>query len=138
MTVRKRSRQLALRREKAVRSARLRVMRAKVHRNALDRAKAKSGSDGKTAQILHTTPQRISDYRKGRRHLGPEQAARLAYFLGEPIFTAVAHALAFSTRRRQSREFWLSFSSGTWPGADVSYRRWADSNSLLKYPIWGG
>lgn len=138
MTPRQRGKQLALRRSKAKQAAQMRAMRARVHRNSLDRAKAKTGSDGKTARILHTTPQKICDYRKGRRHLGPEQAARLAYFLGEPIFIAVAHALAYSTKRPQSRQFWLSFSSGTWPGADVTYRRWAESKSLLKYPIWGG
>lgn len=118
--------------------ARQRRMRAEVSAAALDRAKAKTGSDYKTAQIIHTTPQRVSDYRKARRPMGPEQAARLAYFLGDPILQAVALALAFSCKKRQTREFWLSFSCGTWPGANLNYLRWKKSKPLLKYPIWGG
>lgn len=138
MTPRQQSRIRAQRRAALAMKARQRRQRAAVSAEALDRAKAKTGSDGKTAQLLHTTPQRVSDYRKSRRPMGPEQAARLAYFLGDPILPAVALALAYSCKKRQTRDFWLDFSSGTWPGRDVTYRRWSDTNSLLKYPIWGG
>ncbi|WP_293003969.1 hypothetical protein [Nevskia sp.] len=83
---------------KAKVDAQRRMQSARVNAQALDRAKAKTGSDGKTAQLLHTTPQRISDYRKGRRPMGPAQAARLAYFLGDPILSCVALALADATK----------------------------------------
>lgn len=115
-----------------------RMMYAKTHAAKLDEAKAKTGSDGKTAQLLHTTPQRINDVRKGRRHLGPESAARLAYLLGDSPIHAVMQALAYSSRKRQTRGFWLDFYWGIWPGRDITYHRWAESKIAKRYPIWGG
>lgn len=115
-----------------------RKLRADVHAAMLDKAKRKTGSDGKTAQLLHTTPQRISDVRKARRHLTPESAARLAYFLGDSPVHAVLRALADSSMKRQSRDFWLDFSCGIWPGRDVIYRRWASNNVVKQYPKRGG
>ena len=69
----------------------------------LDDAKRKTGSDGKTAELLQVSRQAVSNYRK-RESMGAEQAAILAEFLGVDFKAVVA---ACEVGRDPSRwEFW--------------------------------
>lgn len=103
----------------------------------LDAARLKTGSDWKTAQQLHITPQRLCDIRKGRRPMTTEAAVRLARLLGEHPFSALSRTLADRSFSRTTRRFWLMVGIGQWPFVPDSYYDWANRPSRKKYSLGG-
>lgn len=123
-------------RENLVR-VRRKVQRIREVNRRLDLAKAKTGSDWKTAQVLHVSPQRLCDIRKGRRPMTTECAVRLGKVLGEHLFTTLARTLADRAYSQSSRRFWLNVGVGVWPFVVDSYYDWAVNPKRKKYPLGG-
>jgi hypothetical protein len=73
----------------------------------LDKAKAITGSDNKTAKLLEIPQPHVSDIRNGRRALTPYQAARLAELVGERWYDAALPVMAAKAKSQKERGFWL-------------------------------
>jgi len=115
--------------------ARQRPQLARLARNALNRAKERTGSDLKTAALLGIPPSHLCDFRKGLRRIDPRSAVELANLLNENVMQALGNALAFTARSTSARHFWLDFASGIWPHGRRIYERWADDRFAKEYPI---
>lgn len=73
----------------------------------LDKAKAATGSDTKTAKYLKMSQGNLADVRAGKRRLTPFQAAKLAELVGERWYDVALPILADKAKTRLEREFWM-------------------------------
>lgn len=128
-----------LRDQRAAQLARVRRQQRYTRRinERLNDAKEKTGSDRKTAQAIHLTPQNVSDIRHGRRKLPAHAAMRLARLLNQHVFTALAHSLSDSAKSHKLRDFWLRVGYGLWPLIPDSYANWANEDRRKKYSNGG-
>jgi len=72
----------------------------------LDRAKAVTGSDNKTAQYLGISQGRIADIRGGTKNITPYMAAMLAELLGERWSDELPAILEQNARTPAERKYW--------------------------------
>ncbi|MFP5358390.1 MAG: hypothetical protein ACLGHI_08060 [Gammaproteobacteria bacterium] len=127
-----RRQQLAAKRRTAA-LERQRMAAARICAIALDQAKAKTGSDWKTAQVTGVSPGYVCHVRKGRRPMSPFFAMKLSLLLNEGAFQWVLLALAHGARNQKKRDAFLDFRAGVSELRKARYERWAKSPSQRVY-----
>jgi len=126
---------LARARREAADKAHIRKQAARMTQHRLNEAKRKTGSDQKTASVIGVPFQHVSDYRNGRRLLCPAAAVKLAWLLKDNVFGQLCQALAWTSKSRKTRHFWLAMSSNSWEYHREIYEKWSNTRFKSDYPI---